>query len=357
MKTIVFAAQILFCFVLLLFQLLTMAAAAPSITGVFDHGSYGVALVKVDEAPRKCSAARKSAAPTGGGGAGAPPKPLLVAAPREAGEYPVVLFLHGYLANNSFYSQLLEHVASHGFVVVGPQLYAISGPGTTDEINSAAAVINWLAAGGLSSKLPPDVRADSTKVSISGHSRGGKVAFALALGHANVSLPPIAALVAVDPVDGMGAGKQTPPPILTYKENSLRVAAPVMVVGTGLGGLPRGPLLPPCAPRGVSHDDFYGECAAPTACHLVARDYGHTDMMDDVTPGARGLATRAVCRSGGARAPMRRFVGGAMVAFLKRWVGGEPGLLDGIRARPETAPVALSVVEFRDGGDDDDRNS
>uniref|UniRef100_J3N2Q8 Uncharacterized protein n=1 Tax=Oryza brachyantha TaxID=4533 RepID=J3N2Q8_ORYBR len=54
---------------------------------------------------------------------------------------------------------------------------------------------------------------------------------------------------------------------------------------------------------------------------------------------------------------MRRFVGGAMVAFLKRWVGGEPGLLDGIRARPETAPVALSVVEFRDGGDDDDRNS
>uniref|UniRef100_J3N2Q9 Uncharacterized protein n=1 Tax=Oryza brachyantha TaxID=4533 RepID=J3N2Q9_ORYBR len=142
MKTIVFAAQILFCFVLLLFQLLTMAAAAPSITGVFDHGSYGVALVKVDEAPRKCSAARKSAAPTGGGGA--PPKPLLVAAPREAGEYPVVLFLHGYLANNSFYSQLLEHVASHGFVVVGPQLYAISGPGTTDEINSAAAVINWL---------------------------------------------------------------------------------------------------------------------------------------------------------------------------------------------------------------------
>lgn len=90
----------------------------------------------------------------------------------------------------------------------------MSGPDTTDEINSAAAVINWLAAGGLTSKLPPNVRADATKISISGHSRGGKVAFALALGHANVSLrggaggATIAALVAVDPVDGFATGSR-----------------------------------------------------------------------------------------------------------------------------------------------------
>ncbi|XP_052134658.1 chlorophyllase-2 [Oryza glaberrima] len=361
MNMIAFAAQILaFCLLLLLLlllQLQTTMAGDSSFSGVFDHGSHGVTLVKVDEAPRKCSsaaAAKKTDDDTAPAG-GAPPKPLLVAAPCDAGVYPVVVFLHGYLAYNSFYSQLFEHVASHGFVVVGPQLYTMSGPDTTDEINSAAAVINWLAAGGLTSKLPPNVRADATKISISGHSRGGKVAFALALGHANVSLrggaggATIAALVAVDPVDGFAAGKQTPPPILTYGgANSLRVPAPVMVIGTGLGGLARAaPLLPACAPPGVSHGEFYGECAAP-ACHLVARDYGHTDMMDDVTPGARGLATRAVCRSGGARAPMRRFVGGAMVAFVKRWVEGEPELLECVRARPETAPVVLSVVEFRD---------
>ncbi|EEE50970.1 hypothetical protein OsJ_31546 [Oryza sativa Japonica Group] len=347
---IAFAAQILaFCLLLLLLlllQLQTTMAGDSSFSGVFDHGSHGVTLVKVDEAPRKCSsaaAAKKTDDDTAPAG-GAPPKPLLVAAPCDAGVYPVVVFLHGYLAYNSFYSQLFEHVASHGFVVVGPQLflgcelilsnnfdakmlYTMSGPDTTDEINSAAAVINWLAAGGLTSKLPPNVRADATKISISGHSRGGKVAFALALGHAN----------------------QTPRPILTYGgANSLRLPAPVMVIGTGLGGLARAaPLLPACAPPGVSHGEFYGECAAP-ACHLVARDYGHTDMMDDVTPGARGLATRAVCRSGGARAPMRRFFGGAMVAFVKRWVEGEPELLDCVRARPETAPVVLSAVEFRD---------
>jgi chlorophyllase len=69
-------------------------------------------------------------------------------------------------------------------------------------------------------------------------------------------------------------------------------------------------------------------------------------MMDDDTPGARGMLTRALCRRGGARAPMRRFVGGATVAFLERWVVGDGVALDGIRARPEQAPVALSIVEF-----------
>ncbi|RLM59131.1 hypothetical protein C2845_PM18G12300 [Panicum miliaceum] len=58
-----------------------------------------------------------------------------------------------------------------------------------------------------------------------------------------------------------------------------------------LGELPRGPLRPPCAPRGVRHAAFYGELdrAAAPACHLVAGDYGHPNMMDDDTPGARGI--------------------------------------------------------------------
>ncbi|CAN6299372.1 unnamed protein product [Urochloa humidicola] len=314
--------------------------------GVFGDGRHGVSLTRI-EAPSRCGGAGTT--PSAPGGASAPPpKTLLVAAPREAGEYHVIVFLHGYLVVNFFYSQLFQHVASHGFIVVAPQLYTISGPDTTEEISAAASIIIWLAGGGLSSSLPPGVRADATKVSISGHSRGGKVAFALALGHAKLPVP-LAALVAVDPVDGMGVGRQTPPPILTGRSHSLRVAATAaMVIGTGLGELPRGPLLPPCAPRGVSHAEFYGELdrGAAAACHMVARDYGHTDMMDDDTPGARGMLTRVICRSGGDRAPMRRFVGGAMVAFLKKWVGGDGAALDDIRARPEQAPVVLSVLEF-----------
>ena len=57
----------------------------------------------------------------------------------------------------------------------------------TEEIHSAAAVTNWLSTG-LQSVLPENVQADLHKLALSGHSRGGKAAFALALGHAQTSL-------------------------------------------------------------------------------------------------------------------------------------------------------------------------
>jgi chlorophyllase len=48
------------------------------------------------------------------------------------------------------------------------QLYTLSGPDTTGEINSAAAVIDWLA-DGLSSWLPPNVQPNLTAVSFPYH--------------------------------------------------------------------------------------------------------------------------------------------------------------------------------------------
>ncbi|KAJ0091834.1 hypothetical protein Patl1_25336 [Pistacia atlantica] len=103
-----------------------------------------------------------------------PPKPLLIAMPTDAGDFPLLLFLHGYLLYNSFYSQLIQHVASHGFIVIAPQLYDVAGADATGEIKSAAATTNWLSEG----------------------------------------------LHGVDPVDGMDKGKQTPPPVLTYVPRS-----------------------------------------------------------------------------------------------------------------------------------------
>ncbi|KAJ0630793.1 putative chlorophyllase [Helianthus annuus] len=48
------------------------------------------------------------------------PKPLLIFTPVEAGEFPVLVLLHGYLLNNSFYSQLSHQIASHGFILIVP---------------------------------------------------------------------------------------------------------------------------------------------------------------------------------------------------------------------------------------------
>lgn len=76
-----------------------------AVTSVFQPGKLEVELVPVDH----------STVPT-------PPIPILIVAPKDAGTYPVAMLLHGFLLQNHFYEHLLRHVASHGFVLVAPQV-------------------------------------------------------------------------------------------------------------------------------------------------------------------------------------------------------------------------------------------
>nr|XP_043621205.1 chlorophyllase-2-like [Erigeron canadensis] len=272
------------------------------------------------------------------------PKPLLIFTPLEAGEYPVLILLHGYLLNNSFYSQLSHQIASHGFVLVVPQLYSVAGPDATKEVAYVAEITNWLPEG-LQQLLPSQVNANLTKLGLAGHSRGGKVAFALALNRVKTDLKlKFSLLIGIDPVDGMDKGIQTPPKVLTYIPHSFNIGMPVMVIGTGLGEVRKNTLFPACAPKGVNHEDFYNECCKP-ACYFVAKDYGHLDMLDDETKGIRGKATHCLCKNGKSREPMRRFVGGVVVAFLKAYLGGNFSYLMGIKDN-ENTPVVLQQVDF-----------
>ncbi|XP_037495523.1 chlorophyllase type 0 [Jatropha curcas] len=170
-----------------------------------------------------------------------PPKPLLIARPTVAGTYPILIFLHGTCLENYFYSDILQHIASHGYIVVAPQLYSclrwlipilpISGP---DELNFAAEVANWLISG-LENVLPENITGDINKLAIAGHSRGGKMAFALALGYAKTPLTvTISALIGLDPVEGT-ENIVVDPKVLTYIPNSFNLSVPVAVIGSGLG--------------------------------------------------------------------------------------------------------------------------
>lgn len=227
--------------------------------------------------------------------------------------------------------------------VVLQQLYTVAGPDTSEEIKAAAATTDWLSEG-LQHVLPAHVRPSLSKLGLAGHSRGGKTAFALALGYASTSLK-FSALMGIDPVDGMDKGKQTPPPVLTYVPRSFDLNMGVLVIGSGLGEVKKNPLFPACAPKGVNHEDFFNECRAP-ACYFVAKDYGHVDMLDDETRGIRGKATYCLCKNGKAREPMRRFVGGIVVAFMKAYLEGDYSDLTAIRDRQEIAPVELRNVDF-----------
>ncbi|KAL0348896.1 UNVERIFIED_CONTAM: Chlorophyllase-2, chloroplastic [Sesamum angustifolium] len=307
----------------------TSAASA----NVFDIGNYTTTLIKVEA--RVCD--RNGRNPP------SPIRPLLICSPSETGFFPVLLFLHGYLLYNSFYSQLIQHIASHGYIVVAPQLYSVAGADATEEIKITAEISSWLSQG-LAHFLPPHVEPNLSKLGLAGHSRGGKVAFALAL---TKSLK-LSALIGIDPVDGMDIGKQTPPPVLTYTPHSFNLdGVGVLIIGSGLGEVKRNAFFPACAPKGVNHEDFYKECCNP-AYYFVVKDYGHLDVLNDDTKGIGGKATYCLCKNGECREPMRRFVGGALVAFLKAYLGGNSRDLVDIReGQHGMLPVELQRVEFQ----------
>ncbi|MCD9641431.1 hypothetical protein HAX54_027609 [Datura stramonium] len=127
-----------------------------------------------------------------------------------------------------------------------------------DEVKKAAKVTEWLSKG-LSSVLPEKVQPDLLKLAISGHSRGGKIAFSLALGY-ETQLTPLKfqALIGSTPSQSI----------------------PVAVIGAGLSNQRAHGIFPPFAPNGVNHSEFFNE-SKPPCYYFLAKDYGHTDMLND----------------------------------------------------------------------------
>ncbi|TKY44743.1 Chlorophyllase-1 protein [Spatholobus suberectus] len=275
-----------------------------------------------------------------------PPKPLLIFTPTVPGAYPVILFCHGFCIRNSFYSKLLGHIVSHGFILVAPQLFCnglpMFGP---CEVKFAGKVVDWLAEG-LQPLLPENVEAKLEKLVLSGHSKGGKTAFAVALGYAKTKLN-FSALVGIDPVAGPSKYCKTLPHILTGEPRSFNLNIPVAVIGTGLGPEKANCCSPPCAPDGVNHKEFFHECKPPCA-HFVATDYGHMDMLDDETPGVIGtILSKCICKNGTSpRDLMRSTVGGLVVAFLRALLNDQRTDFDAVLADPNLAPAKLGDVVY-----------
>jgi len=174
----------------------------------------------------------------------------------------------------------------------------------TKETDDASHVLRWIQASlesTLSTKFPK-IKPDLSKLALVGHSRGGKVVFAMAK---EGKIPKVSAIIGLDPVDGNKRESQTEPRVLTLQKSPLNLEVPTLVVGTGLG--PKTVLLEfACAPEGVNHDQFFSDLTEPVF-HFVAKEYGHFDFMDDgFIPKLLGYLCPGTDDS---RTPMRRFAG------------------------------------------------
>jgi chlorophyllase len=227
------------------------------------------------------------------------PKPVRLTAPTTPGTYPVVQFQHGFLSDRRAYDEVVSHLASHGFVVVAPQMYPADGVPlgkmtALDEAKAARRVAEWAQA---YAAAVMGSAADARPLGVAGHSRGGKVTWLLTaqLQH------PARAIVGVDPVDGRGG------PLLSAQPEALPgavdTAPPSLVVGMALGGS--------CAPEGDNFQHFFERTTPPTTLLLV-KNQGHGDMLD------ADVDTAGLCATGPDRRETRRVTGGALAAFF-RW--------------------------------------
>ena len=255
----------------------------------------------------------------------AAPVSLQIHVPQETGVYCTVVFLHGFMATNIMYSEVLRHLAGHGFVVVAPQLYQpgigplFGVPTAADDAVVAASVLDWVSAH-LADVVGVGVRSDL--LGLAGHSRGGKVAWLVL----NADSSRAKAVVGLDPVDGTGG------PFVKQGlaiQGTVPFAIPSLLIGTGLGG--------DWAPPGENHVKFY-EAAQSPSWHVVALDYGHADMLDDewVT------SFRNLGASGDDPARMRQLTGGLLVAFFRAGLQGDATAYSYL-TDPSAAPARIEV--------------
>ncbi|KAJ0610367.1 putative chlorophyllase [Helianthus annuus] len=314
--------------------LYTESLSTPTRATCFDDGSYTV---------EKKTIPKSSNSDT-------PNPPLYIVYPTEKGTFPVILFLHGFSILNTCYSDLFEFIASHGYIIVAPGqtlfellkgLCAFSAVGDVDNAAEAANWINKNQGENLRLVLPNYVSPDLENVALAGHSKGGKAAFALALGHANTSLK-FKALIGLDPVAGRDTSNRLEPKILNYIPQNFKIPMPIALIGTGLGDDGCCGCFPPAAPWGCNHPFFFNECKPPV-CYFVAKDFGHMDMVDEWLIKLSGMF---VCKTGkGSYADMRRACGGIFVAFLKTYMFDDAEDLTTIVDSPGTfAPIKLDPV-------------
>ncbi len=245
--------------------------------------------------------------PTSESGAGVE---FVLSQPTTPGLYPVIVLQHGFLLEDDYYTTLVEHVASHGFVVLAPQMYEpsfLAAPSVPEEAVDAVALYQWIAT---DLDALATVNVEPSLLGLAGHSRGGKVVWvALESGFAGAT-----AVAGIDPVDSAGGfiSNET-----RVTDGGLQANVPSLHIGAGLSI--EAPFGMSCAPATDNYAVFYGAAPSP-AYQAYAPDYGHLDMLDDDLTGCGFTCTAC---SSGPDAAFRPFTAGQLVAFFRMTLQGD----------------------------------
>lgn len=228
----------------------------------------------------------------------------------DPGPYPVIVVGHGLSLPAAQYHGYLRQLASFGYVALtvdfAASVLSVDNPA---EARALLAGIDWAHR---SAALAG--RADATRVGMSGHSLGGKVALLAATLDSRVK-----AAFALDPVDGGGPLGCNAPRCVRVAPLLAGLAIPTAFLGETLdekGG------LQPCAPAADNYLTLYAAARSPSV-ELTALGASHVSFVDDLA--GCGLACALCQPASAANARVTAMARALMVAFYQRHLRGLTG--------------------------------
>ena len=264
------------------------SAVAQSFDSYFDPGPHSVTQIELG---------RSSGAPV----------EFRAFYPDDAGDQSLtpVFLLHGFLVQNQYYDGIAKHLASHGYLVVSPQMYSRSPlpfgkPSLNQEAETAFSFLTW-AQDELALQIPVSFNLERTV--LIGHSRGGHVAWNM---YQKFPIP-VALMIGLDPVDGDGSDAITKQPL---------AALPSLTFGLAQSGS--------CAPADRNYENFFNQTDLDKQHWLIiAQDYGHMDFLTQ----SCGLPCN-FCNSGlggeRTREQLIQIMAGASIGFIKQQMENQP---------------------------------
>ena len=230
-----------------------------------------------------------------------------VAYPTAAGSFPVIVVAHGFQLPPTQYYGYVKRLATFGYVALTVDFpTSLAGNDNPRQAKDLIGAVDWV-----KGDATVGAKVDATKVGMSGHSLGGKLALLAA-----TLDPRVKAAFVLDPVDSGGPGGCNAPTCVVVKDLMPTLTVPTGFLGEtadAVGGFSS------CAPAADNFTTFYAQAKTPSL-QVTALGANHMSFLDDVT---KCGFTCGFCNA--STAPNAQVAGMAralMVAFYERHLRG-----------------------------------
>jgi len=264
--------------------------------------------------------------------------PLTLYIPDSDGPHATAVFTHGFQLGPADYASYGEHLASHGFVVIMPQMPgSLFSPTTHVQLRDyIVEILDWIVLAGLDASSPLQGKADPAAIGLTGHSMGGKISI-----FAATSDPRPLGVFGIDPVDAAGGPGQGPTPENPSVTPELMdsISIPLVLLGETTNASDG---FMACAPAEDNFRQYFINASSP-ALEIEVLGANHMSFLDDTNC---GIACSACPTGTDDPAQTASKTRGYLTAFFALTLRGDEAYRPYLVGAPMDTDVAAGLVTY-----------